>query len=1152
MLSKIFKAVLGDPHEREVMRLRPIVAEVNALEPEMRALSDAGLQELTRSFQARLGQATSDGQAKLKELQEELDREPDDDERRRLRLEVQELRAALDKDIRAILDEILPRAFAAVREAARRTIGQSHYDEQLMAGIVLHQGKVAEQKTGEGKTLTASLPLYLNALAGRGVHLVTPNDYLSRVGGGWMGPIYHRLGLSVGVIAHDFAGLYDPDYVDAAEHGGDSRLVHWRLCERRDAYRADITYGTNNEFGFDYLRDNMVQSAQQCVQRELYYAIVDEVDNILIDEARTPLIISGEAEEPTEHYKRFAAIVRSFQEDVDYTVEAKERIVILTEEGISKAERALGIDNLYSPEHFELTPYLENALKAKAVFQKDHDYVVSDGQVIIVDEFTGRLMHGRRYSEGLHQAIEAKEGVRVQRESLTVATITFQNYFRMYQRLAGMTGTAETEKEELYSIYGLDVVVLPTHRPMVRLDYPDVIYKTSAAKFRAVVDEIEELHQKGQPVLVGTAAVETSEMLSGMLRKRAIPHNVLNAKLHEKEAFVIAQAGRPGTVTIATNMAGRGVDILLGGNPDGLAAHLLEVRFFESAKSFVRAVLSNDLQGARQLAERTPGLSEASIEEVRRLKAEFDGYHLRSEDGSERPRFIVRKLLEEGQIRQEQSRVARELVRAILDEDWPRVMDFTGDGRNLRDDLAQEVRSLRAVGLGLSEELVGDVKRLRADYEVEGGEIEFVARRLFAHYYNTMIAIIRCVLSDDIEGARELVRQHPELSEDLIAEIQGIMDDWRRNHEHIKQLGGLHIIGTERHEARRIDNQLRGRSGRQGDSGSSRFYVSLEDDLMKRFGGPAVAGIMSRLGVDEDTPIEHDMVSRAIASAQVRVEGFNFDLRKHILEYDDVVNQQRQVIYDQRRLVLSEANLKPIILDILKEELSSTVDAYTAGDEEEWDLKSLHAAVDRLIHLPPSASVASWANMAANQISDQVLELAEAAYDAHEKRVNEEAKDLIQGDVEPMRQLERLIMLRAMDHHWTRHLTALDELREGIGLRAVGQRNPLVEYKREAFDTFEALLANIKRDVANLVLNTRFVAEPRAPRRMRYAGATGGSAGSLRPARSAKVGRNDPCPCGSGKKYKNCCLREGLSPEQAAAKAKRTPEKAPPEGAKRG
>ncbi len=1145
MLGKIFRAIAGDPNEREIARLRPIVQEINALEGEFRALSDAQLQELTRSFQERLRRATSAGQAKLNELQRELDREPDEDERRRLRQEIKELKAQLEKETRRILDEILPRAFAAVREAARRSIGQFHYDEQLMAGIVLHQGKVAEQKTGEGKTLTASLPLYLNALAGRGVHLVTPNDYLSRVGGGWMGPIYHRLGLSVGVICHNFAGLYDPDYVDPEEHGGDSRLVHWRPCDRREAYRADITYGTNNEFGFDYLRDNMVLDLRDCVQRELYYAIVDEVDNILIDEARTPLIISGEAEEPTAHYQRFAALVRNLREDVDYTVDAKERIVTLTEAGIEKVERALGIDNLYSPEHFELTPYLENALRAKALFQRDRDYVVQDGQVIIVDEFTGRLMYGRRYSHGLHQAIEAKEGVRIQRESLTVATITFQNYFRMYQRLAGMTGTAATEKEELYTIYGLDVVVIPTHKPMIRVDYPDVVYKTAKAKFRAVVEEIEALHRKGQPVLVGTTAVETSEMLSEMLRKRHIEHNVLNAKLHEQEALVIAQAGRPGAVTIATNMAGRGVDILLGGNPDGLTAHLLEKRFFDSARSFVRAVLADDLQGARQLAQRVSGLTEDSIAEVRKLKEEYDSYHRLDEEGGGRARFIVKKLLDGGRIVSDQARVARELVRAVLEENWPRVLDLTTDGRYLSEDLREEVQRLRAQGRGLSEELVGEVKRLRADYEAEGGEVEFIARRLFARYYNAMMAIIRCVLNDELERARELVRAHPELSESLIAEIQAIQEDWRRDHQRVVELGGLHVIGTERHEARRIDNQLRGRAGRQGDPGSSRFYVSLEDDLMKRFGGPAVAGIMSRLGVDENTPIEHPMISKAIESAQVRVEGYNFDLRKHLLEYDDVVNQQRQVIYDQRRLVLSEPNLKPIILDILKEELRSLVMAYTgAADEAEWDLKALHVAVDWMIHLPKGHSVAAWENMSPEEIAEEVCRLAEASYEAHERNVNA-AKELLQMNEEPMRQLERLVMLRAIDSRWVHHLTALDELREGIGLRAVGQRNPLVEYKREAFDAFETLLADIKRDIATMILNSSFQIQPRRPRPTRYAGASGGAAGSLRPAH-VKVGRNDPCPCGSGKKFKNCCMREGLSPEEAAAKAKRPAEKATP------
>jgi len=952
MLDKFLKMIVGDPGARELRRLYPIVDEINALEPEMQARSDAELRELTRSFQERLATETAQGKARLSELQEDHDREQNDDERRVLKRQIAELKRDLDKEERAILDDILPQAFAAVREAAVRTIGQRHFDVQLLGGMVLHQGKIAEMRTGEGKTLAATLPLYLNALTGRGVHLVTPNDYLSKVGAQWMGPVYHLLGLSVGVVQSMGADpsmssfLFDPHYAAA-----DDRYQHLRPASRNEAYAADILYGTNNEFGFDYLRDNMVLDKSQMAQRELHYAIVDEVDNILVDEARTPLIISGEAEESTGEYQRFDRIVRSLRPETDYKIEAKERTVNTTEEGINKVERSLGIDNLYAPEHFELTPYLENALKAHALFKLDRDYIVSDSrEVIIVDEFTGRLMYGRRYSEGLHQAIEAKEGVRVQRESLTMATITFQNYFRMYRRLAGMTGTAATEAEEFSQIYNLGVVVIPTHKEMIRADLSDLVYKAAEGRFRAVVNEIKERHEAGQPLLVGTLAVETSEMLSKRLERLRIPHQVLNAKQHEKEAQIVAQAGQSGAVTIATNMAGRGVDILLGGNPEGFAR-----------------------------------------EELRRK--------------------------------------------------------------------GQDLTSLDPV-----------------------------------------------IWQEALERCRA---------------------NCAADRDRVVTAGGLHVIGTERHEARRIDNQLRGRSGRQGDPGSSRFYVSLEDDLMRRFGGPSVAKIMDRLGVDEDTPIEHNMVSRAIASAQIRVEGYNFDLRKHILEYDDVVNQQRQVIYDQRRLILSEANLKSIVLEILQDELRALVASHTAGDEEDWDLKALHAMVDRMIHLPPAHSAATWANMSAREISEQVLELAEASYDTHEKSM----------DPEEMRRLESIVMLRTIDSRWVRHLTSLDELREGIGLRAYGQRNPLVEYKREAFDSFESLMDSIKSDIANSILNVRFQAQPALPRAMRYAGASGGSAGSMRPVRRTKVGRNDPCPCGSGLKYKNCCLREGLTPEEAAAKA---------------
>jgi preprotein translocase subunit SecA len=954
MLSNLLKTLFGDPSQRELERIQPIVREINDLEPEMQAMSDEALREQTREFRQRLREATERSNAKLRELEDELDREPDEDGRRAIKRDIEALKADIDKEERAILDEILPRAFAAVREAAVRTIGQRHFDTQITGGIILHQNQIAEMKTGEGKTLVATLPLYLNALTGRSVHLVTPNDYLSKVGVQWMGPVYHMLGLSVSVIQSMGENpsmssfLFDPNYISA-----DDRYQNLRPCSRAQAYAADIVYGTNNEFGFDYLRDNMVIDQSQCVQRELYYAIVDEVDNILIDEARTPLIISGEAEESTSHYQRFARLVRNLsEENGDYVLDEKQRNVSLTEEGLNKIERALGIDNLYAPENYELTPYLENAIKAHALFRKDRDYIVRDGQVIIVDEFTGRLMYGRRYSEGLHQAIEAKENVPVQRESLTLATITFQNYFRMYRRLAGMTGTAETEAEEFAQIYGLEVTVIPTHRPMIRQDYPDQVYKTTEAKFRAVLNEIKERHEARQPVLVGTLAIETSEMLSDRLKRMGIPHEVLNAKYHEREALIIAQAGRPGAVTIATNMAGRGVDILLGGNPEVTAR-----------------------------------------EELRRR-----GYDL------------------------------QEVGPEVWEETYRRA-----------------------------------VEACNADREI------------------------------------------------------------------VVAAGGLHVVGTERYEARRIDNQLRGRAGRQGDPGSSRFFVSLEDELMRRFGGPSVARIMDRLGVDEDMPIEHNMVTKAIANAQIRVEGHNFDLRKYLLEYDDVVNQQRQVIYEQRRLILSEASIRPLVLDILTRQLDALVDSYTAAeDEDEWDLNSLHAQVDRMIHLPPAHSPATWAGKDAEEIKQEVHILAEQSYAAREKEMGEEQ----------MRQMERLVMLRTIDNRWVRHLTGLAELREGIGLRAFGQRNPLVEYKREAFLAFETLLQDIESDVAGFILNVRLETRPTMPRPMRYSGATGGAAGSTaEPRRTRKVGRNDPCPCGSGKKYKNCCLRQGLSPEEAAAKA---------------
>jgi preprotein translocase subunit SecA len=872
MLS-VLKKLLGDSNERELSRLRPLVERINALEPQFEALTNEQLRDKTTEFRGRY-----------------LAGEP--------------------------LDSLLPEAFAAVREAAKRTLGQRHFDVQLMGGIVLHQGKIAEMRTGEGKTLVATLPAYLNALPGEGVHVVTVNDYLARRDATWMGPIYELLGLRVGYIQHDM----------------DPRL-------RKAAYQADITYGTNNEFGFDYLRDNMVWDLRDCVQRGLNYAIVDEIDNILIDEARTPLIISGPAEESTDKYALFARLVPRLVRDQDFVIEEKTRSISLTEEGIAKMERWLGLENLYDPANYELTHYLDQALKAEFLFKRDRDYVVKDGEIVIVDEFTGRLMFGRRYSEGLHQAIEAKEGVRVQRENVTLARITFQNYFRLYKRLAGMTGTAATEAEEFRRIYNLDVVVIPPNRPNQRIDYPDLVFKTERAKFAAVVEEIEELYKRRRPVLVGTTSIEKSEHLSAMLQRRGIPHQVLNAKHHEREAAIIAQAGRPATVTIATNMAGRGVDILLGGNPAGLVDEFLKK------------------QGVRP---------EEATEEQR--------------------------------------------------------------------------------------------AQARAAAEAE------------------------CA----------------------------------RAREEVVALGGLHIIGTERHEARRIDNQLRGRAGRQGDPGSSRFYVSLEDDLMRRFGGGNIAKLMERFGMEEDVPLEHAWVTKAIENAQTKVEAYNFDLRKHVVEYDDVLNKQREVIYADRRKVLGEDNLREMILDWVEREIAQLVASFTAEERaDDWDPTPLLQAFSAMVPNAGGLTAEALRGLSREEIEARLLAVAEAAYDEKEAALGAEV----------MRRVERAVLLRVIDSLWIRHLTAIDDLREGIGLRAYGQRDPLVEYKVEAAAMFDQLLANIQHDVAHLIYHVTVVREEQA-RPQKQLMTNRDEPGSRRPVRAgSKVGRNDPCPCGSGRKYKKCCGR---------------------------
>jgi preprotein translocase subunit SecA len=885
--------LLGTPHQRAIRALMPLVQRVNALEPAFQALSPAGLRAKGEEFRKRCAQGES-------------------------------------------LDSLLPEVFAAVREAARRTIGLRHFDVQVMGGIVLHQGKVAEMKTGEGKTLVATLAASLNALPGKGVHVVTVNDYLARRDTQWMGPVYHALGLTVGCLQHEASYLYDPTYTT-----DNPSLRHLRPVSRREAYQADITYGTNHEFGFDYLRDNMAVDLSQVVQRGLHYAIVDEVDYILIDEARTPLIISGPAQESTELYYTMARLVPRLKMGEDYTVDEKHRTVALTEQGMSKMERWLNVGNLYEPGNYALTHYIENALRALLFYRRDRDYVVKDGQIVIVDEFTGRLMEGRRWADGLHQAVEAKEGLKVRQETITYATITLQNYFRMYAKLAGMTGTAATEAEELYKIYGLDVVVIPTHKPMIRQDFPDVVFKTEKAKWEAVVREIEECHRRGQPVLVGTTSIEKSEKLSAMLQRKGIPHQVLNAKHHEREAQIVAQAGRLGAVTVATNMAGRGTDIILGGNPEGLLA-----------------------------------------EALRR-----EGY--------------------------------------TLDNAPPPLLEKT---------------------------------RAR------------------------------------------------------------VLAQWKEEHDKVVALGGLHVIGTEKHEARRIDNQLRGRAGRQGDPGSSRFFVSLEDDLLRRFGGERIKTLMNWAGIPEDQPLESRLVSRAIENAQVRVEAYNFEIRKYLVEFDDVVNKHRDVIYGERRKILAGADLKANILSMVEEEVRGICSLYLPGkDPEGWDLDALTQEMRTLFPLPPDLQKEALGALSREEIEERLVSYARSLYEERERAMGPDA----------MRLLERLVLLRTIDVHWVEHLTAMENLRQGIGLHAYGQRDPLVAFKTEGHRMFQGLLARIRRDVARSIYHyTLTLQRQGSPPRQTPPPSPMGKV-ARPPRREAvavghKVGRNDPCPCGSGKKYKKC------------------------------
>ena len=848
MLLGIFKRFLGDNNEKEIKRMRAIVDQINSYEEELTELSDSSLVKNTEKFKERLANGET-------------------------------------------LDDILPEAFAVVREASRRVLGMRHFDVQMIGGICLHEGKIAEMRTGEGKTLVATLPVYLNALTGKGVHMVTVNDYLAKRDSEWMGRLYNFLGLSVGLIKHDMD-----------------------FPERKFAYSCDITFGTNNEYGFDYLRDNMVVDINQMVQRELNFAIVDEVDSILIDEARTPLIISGAGTKSTDMYTRMAKAVEILKAGEDYTVDEKQKTVAPSEGAVSKVEKFLGVNNMYDSENIEMSHCFTAALRAKALMKRDRDYVVKDGEIVIVDEFTGRLMEGRRYSDGLHQAIEAKEGLEVRRQSQTLASITFQNYFRMYKKLGGMTGTAKTEEDEFIKIYNLPVVVVPTNMPVKRVDFPDVIYKTRRAKLKAVANDVEKIHGTGQPILIGTTSIAQSEEISAILRKRGISHNVLNAKFHEKEAEIIADAGQKNAVTIATNMAGRGTDIKLG--------------------------------------------------------------------------------------------------------------------------------------------------------------------------------------------------------------------------EGVPELGGLFIVGTERHESRRIDNQLRGRAGRQGDPGNSRFYLSLEDDLLRLFGAKNISSIMDRLGMGEDDPIEHKMITKSIENAQKKVEGRNFDMRKHVLEYDDVMNQQREVIYKERKQVLKGEDLKEHIMHMIGQIIESEMDQYANAKlyPEQWTLGDLIKDAEQIYAPAGRLKLEELEEMSRDEVQETLMNLATEAYELREKMFGETN----------MRELERIVMLRVIDNHWMEHLDDMDMLREGIGLLSYGQRNPLVEYKIKGHDMFQSMIDAIQTDIATMMYRVNIITpeqqramEEQAKQRLAQAKSSHSSAeGDQEPAKKQpvvkgeKIGRNDPCPCGSGKKYKNCCGRD--------------------------
>lgn len=1300
-MANVLHKVLRLGEGKRLRLLEEKVAAVNALEEKTKSLSNSELQAKTNEFKLRIREYGEEYKDELDNLQKEFSLATPDG-RKEIRGKIREVR-------NRILEPILSEAFAVVREAAKRTLGLRHFDVQIMGGIVLHEGKIAEMKTGEGKTLAATLPAYLNALMGQGVHIVTVNDYLAKRDSEWMGPIFSFLGLTVGLIQAEMEPAF-----------------------RKVAYRADVIYGTNSEFGFDYLRDNMITDRDDQAQRGHFYAIIDEVDSILIDEARTPLIISGPSEKAADTYRTFANLVPRLKgkyvtekeedeakrtgadlaEGYDYLVYEKNRTIATTEQGIERVEKLLGIPNLYDNVNSQYVNHLIQAIKAQSLFKKDVEYIVKDGEVIIVDEFTGHLMVGRRYSEGLHQAIEAKEKVSIREENQTLATITLQNYFRMYDKIAGMTGTAATEADEFKHIYDLETVVIPTNVEMVREDLPDEIYKNEKGKFEAIVNDIVERNENGQPVLVGTISVEKSERLAKMLRNRGLQPQVLNAKHHEEEARIIAQAGRKAAVTIATNMAGRGIDILLGGNPYGIVRTSLEgavrvqtlretnvlyeliddvsrrlkhwVEAFkqpnledildrgilredvyrqeiepligsldEIKKQFIRLCEDFEKEGILSIKEMEkikesnthvePAIKQitaiqSNIAELKNVLANISGKSLWREDLEKADRIaatlrekqqkifelhvVLKQAFEPEEILSEEDVVSaaamakemserhkeiedlkKEARRVLKEQDIPSVFKLAVDvsevenkallmkgsiddyleGRRSREEdnetatktqielkgLLKEIEELWQTPIkifeNISEMSEKDISQVKEDFGADLSELSAIAKetKTLVRDIDELQKEAKHVTGEDrhkagnlekhlakvlpkVEALREAFQKENALAKELFDKeviqkmapnflsprLREVMDQIASSHnleavckeerKEVLQLSGLHVLGTERHESRRIDNQLRGRSGRQGDPGSSQFYLSLDDDLMRLFGSDRIGRVMERLGLPEDQPIEHSMITKSIETAQRQVESQNFEIRKHVLEYDDVMNLQREFIYDQRAKCLSGVGLHEQVLDIIEDMVSALVDNFTEKNTypENWQLDELFTYASQLFPLSWGVSDLDLNTLAQEELRERLLSSARDLYSKREEQLGAEV----------IRELEKMVMLQVIDSKWRDHLAEMDYLQEGIGLRAIGQKDPLIEYKNEAYRLFQDMMESIKEDFVKYIFHVQVVQEEVARPRLRAvsggneAAVSSGPAPTSRPNKvGKKVGRNDPCPCGSGKKYKKCC-----------------------------